>query len=312
MQIVIFKSSKNKSSSYKFNILLFISIIVIFVISLSFLFSSASYMYGYEKGYRELNDDRAQDISDYENSIKLIKNEHNDKIKYFSLKLTNISSELNILNSLGNKLTKIAKLNKKDFNFSNPKYIGGKDKVKIEFDYESDFDKYLDGMLVNLASKKNELIYIDKIITNMEMKEQFFPSGLPSLKGYISSQYGTRINPLTKKKNFHKGVDIAHKIETDIRVLAAGEVTYSGKKYGYGNLIEVSHINGYKTRYAHNNRNLVKVGEFVKKEQIIGKMGSTGHSTGPHVHLEVLKNNKHIDPNKFIHYKNKFISKESN
>ena len=312
MQIVIFKSSRNKSSSYKINALLFISIIVIFIISLSFLFSSASYMYGYKKGYHELNEDRAQDISKYENSIKAIKSEHKEKIQHFSQKLTSISSELNMLNSLGNRLTKIAKVNKKDFDFSNPKYIGGKYKVNIEFEYESEFDRYLDGMLENLALKKNELIYMDKIINNMEMKEQFYPSGFPSLKGYISSQYGERNNPRSKKKEFHKGIDIAHKIETDIRTLAAGEVTFAGKKYGYGNLVEISHINGYKTRYAHNNRNLVKLGEFVKKDQIIAKMGSTGHSTGPHVHLEVLKNNKHINPNKFIHYKNKFTTKESN
>ena len=140
----------------------------------------------------------------------------------------------------------------------------------------------------------------------MEMKEQFFPSGLPSDKGYISSQYGKRVNPITKKTNLHKGIDIAHKLETNIRSLAGGIVTYSGKKYGYGNFIEISHLNSYTTRYAHNNRNLVKEGDVVKKNQIIGKMGSTGHSTGPHVHLEVLKNNIHINPNKFIHYKEKF------
>ena len=140
------------------------------------------------------------------------------------------------------------------------------------------------------------------ICNSDELELQIVTTGM-----HLSPEFGN-----TYKDIENDDFDIAHKIETDIRVLAAGEVTYAGKKYGYGNLIEVSHINGYKTRYAHNNRNLVKVGEFVKKDQIIGKMGSTGHSTGPHVHLEVLKNNKHIDPNKFIHYKNKFISKESN
>ena len=113
-----------------------------------------------------------------------------------------------------------------------------------------------------------------------------------------------------KKNHIHKGIDIAYKTETDITSIAAGKVTFSGKKYGYGNLVEISHLNGYVTRYAHNNRNLVKVGELVKKGQVIAKMGSTGHSTGPHVHLEVLKNNKHINPNKFIYYKEKFSNKD--
>jgi murein DD-endopeptidase MepM/ murein hydrolase activator NlpD len=141
------------------------------------------------------------------------------------------------------------------------------------------------------------------------MKEQFFPSGFPSEKGYISSKYGERFSPITKKQHFHKGIDIAHKLESDIFSLAAGTVTFSGKKYGYGNVVIIDHLNGYTTKYAHNNRNLVKKGDVVKKGQLIAKMGSTGHSTGPHIHLEVLKNNKNIDPNKFIHYKEKFSNR---
>ena len=82
------------------------------------------------------------------------------------------------------------------------------------------------------------------------------------------------------------------------------------EKYGYGNLVIINHLNGYTTKYAHNNRNLVKIGEKVRKGQVIAKMGSTGHSTGPHVHLEILKNNKHINPNKFIHYREKFSKRD--
>jgi len=227
-------------------------------------------------------------------------------MKFFSQKLITISAELENLNSLGNRISNIARLDKENFDFKNPKYIGGKNKINIEFEYGSEFDKFLDTMLLDLDTKQEDLNNIYKIVNNMEMKEQFFPSGFPSSKGYISSQYGKRENPITKKTNLHKGIDIAHKLETDIKSLAGGMVTYSGKKYGYGNFIEISHLNGYTTRYAHNNRNLVKEGDIVKKGQIIAKMGSTGHSTGPHVHLEVLKNNIHINPNKFIHYKEKF------
>jgi len=310
MQIIIFKSSKNKSSSYKINGVLFLLLLIFSVVTLSLVFSSATYIYGYKQGFEELNDDRIQDVSTYRNEIELIKNENKEKMEFFSQKLITISSQLENLNSLGNKMSNIAKLNKKKFNFKNPSYIGGKNKVNIEFEYDSKFDKYLDDILLNISLKEDDLEYIYKIINNMEMKEQFFPSGLPSVKGHISSGYGNRTNPFTKKTNFHKGVDIAHKTETNIRSLAAGEVTYSGKKYGYGNFVEVSHLNGYVTRYAHNNRNLVKKGDLVKKGQIIAKMGSTGHSTGPHVHLEVLKNNKHINPNKFIHYRDKFSKKD--
>ena len=309
MQIVIFKSNKNKSSSYKINGLFFAFIIGLSVISLSFVFTTASYLYGFKKGYAVLNEDRIEDVSSYQHDIRLIKNQNKQKMKFFSQKLITISAELENLNSLGNRISIIARLDKKNFDFKSPKYIGGKNKINIEFEYGSEFDKFLDTMLVDLETKQEDLHSIYKIVNNMEMKEQFFPSGFPSSKGYISSQYGKRVNPITKKTNLHKGIDIAHKLETNIKSLAGGKVTYSGKKYGYGNFIEISHLNSYTTRYAHNNRNLVKEGDIVKKGQIIAKMGSTGHSTGPHVHLEVLKNNIHINPNKFIHYKEKFSKK---
>ena len=306
MQIVIFKSNKNKSSSYKINGLFFVFIISLSVISLSFVFTTASYLYGFKKGYAALNEDRIEDVSSYQHDIRLIKNQNKQQMKFFSQKLITISAELENLNSLGNRISNIARLDKENFDFKNPKYIGGKNKIYIEFEYGSEFDNFLDNMLVDLEIKQEDLNNIYKIVNNMEMKEQFFPSGFPSRKGYISSQYGKRVNPITKKVNLHKGIDIAHKLETDIISLAGGRVTFSGKKYGYGNFIEISHLNGYTTRYAHNNRNLVIEGDIVKKGQIIAKMGSTGHSTGPHVHLEVLKNNIHINPNKFIHYKEKF------
>ena len=306
MQIIIFKSGKNKSSSHKISGLFFIFLVISVVASLTYMLSSTLYIYGYKQGFQELNEDRIEDIANYKNEIKLIKYENKEKMEFFSQKLISISSQIQNLNSLGNKISTIGNLNKKEFNFKEIKNIGGINKVNIEFEYNSDFDKYLDNMILNLEVKNNDLNNIYKIINNMEMKEQFFPTGMPTRKGYISSEYGKRKNPITKKIHLHKGVDIAHKMETDIMSLAAGKITYSGKKYGYGNLVEVSHLNGYVTRYAHNNRNLVKVGDLVRKGQIIAKMGSTGHSTGPHVHLEVLKNNKHINPNKFIHYKEKF------
>lgn len=310
MQIVIFKSNKNKSSSYKINGYIFILLLGLTIGLISILSSSASYIYGYKEGYKELNEDRIQDMSIYQNQIKKIKLENQEKMQFFSQKLITISSQLENLNSFGNKLSKLAKLDKKDFDFKKPKYIGGANKVNIDFEYNSEFDKYLDSLLKDIALTNENLNEINKIINNLEMKEQFFPSGLPTKKGYMSSDYGKRKNPITKKMHMHKGVDIAHKIETNITSLAAGKVTFSGKKYGYGNLVEISHYNGYVTRYAHNNRNLVKKGELVKKGQVIAKMGSTGHSTGPHVHLEVLKNKKHINPNKFIHYKEKYSIKD--
>src|SRR5690606_13610451 len=97
------------------------------------------------------------------------------------------------------------------------------------------------------------------------------------------------------------GVDFAGKLGSDVISVAAGVVTWSGDRNGYGNLVEVNHGGGFSTRYAHNQENLVKVGDVVKKGQVVAKMGTSGRSTGPHVHFEVYKNGRAVDPSSYIH-----------
>ncbi|MBL4638591.1 MAG: M23 family metallopeptidase, partial [Proteobacteria bacterium] len=118
--------------------------------------------------------------------------------------------------------------------------------------------------------------------------------------GWISSYYGKRIDPFTGKKAFHKGLDLAGKAGSGIHTVADGMVTWIGKRSGYGALVEVDHGNGYVTRYAHNKTIKVKVGDKVNKGQVIALMGSTGRSTGPHVHFEILRDGKNINPYNFV------------
>ena len=104
MQIVIFKSNKNKSSSYKINGLIFLAVASFVVVFLTFMFSSPAYIYGYKNGYIESNEDRLKDIAKYQNDIELIKNKNKEKMEFFSQKLITISSEIHNLNALGNKI----------------------------------------------------------------------------------------------------------------------------------------------------------------------------------------------------------------
>lgn len=103
----------------------------------------------------------------------------------------------------------------------------------------------------------------------------------------------------------HKGVDFAGKENADIIATAAGVVSWAGRRSGYGYLIELNHGKGMKTRYGHNKVLLVSAGDVVTKGQVIARMGSTGRSTGPHVHYEILRNNQQINPIKFIYRKAK-------
>ena len=105
---------------------------------------------------------------------------------------------------------------------------------------------------------------------------------------------------LTGKRAFHEGLDFAGRANSEVVAAAAGVVVWSGSRWGFGYAVEVNHGNGYSTLYAHNKKNLVKVGETVKKGQVLALLGSTGRSSGPHVHFEVRRNGQAVNPMKFV------------
>jgi len=126
-------------------------------------------------------------------------------------------------------------------------------------------------------------------------------SGRPLVNGRRSSGFGYRIDPITGERLGHQGLDFSGPVGEPILALADGIVTFSGKNSGYGNLVEIEHVDGLRTRYAHNQATLVKSGARVKKGEAIATLGSTGRSTGPHVHIEVRLDGSPIDPGFFIH-----------
>lgn len=201
------------------------------------------------------------------------------------------------LNALGQKLVTIAKLDRGEFNFEESPGIGGPDEPGLQ---ELDFGSEIDTVILELEDREQQLSVLENILMSSHMQEEVFPEGRPIKRGWISSYYGTRTNPFSGKLQFHKGMDFAGKSGSKVLAVAGGVVTWSSKRYGYGNLVEINHGNGYTTRYGHNKENLVEVGDTVKKGEVVSLMGSTGRSTGPHVHFEVLKNGRQINPQKFV------------
>lgn len=116
------------------------------------------------------------------------------------------------------------------------------------------------------------------------------------VSGKITSSFGERLDPFSKKQAFHKGIDIGAKKGSPIHSLAEGTVTSAHYSKGYGNVVEVKHADGWSTLYAHCNSLKVSVGDQIKKNQVLGTVGSTGKSTGPHLHLELKHNGKQVDP----------------
>jgi murein DD-endopeptidase MepM/ murein hydrolase activator NlpD len=155
----------------------------------------------------------------------------------------------------------------------------------------------LDDQLDNRGQQLNVL---ESFLLNRKLADEVHPEGRPVTAGYISSRFGKRNDPFTGRSAYHKGVDFAGRQGAEVVAVASGVVIWSGDRYGYGELVEVNHGNGYVTRYAHNADNLVAVGDTVKRGQIIARMGDTGRATGPNLHFEVLRNGHAVDPLTYI------------
>ena len=205
------------------------------------------------------------------------------------------------LNALGQRLVVVAKLDSDEFDFENTPAYGGPH--ESEAGSPMDLNTVLTDLDEQLQTREQQLSLLEDVIMRSELKKEARPAGRPIKKGWISSYYGMRNDPFSGKLDMHKGMDFAGKKGSDVIAVASGVVTWSGERYGYGNMVEINHGNGYVTRYGHNENILVNIGDSVERGQSISKMGSTGRSTGPHVHFEVLLNDRKVDPIRFVQAK---------
>ena len=158
----------------------------------------------------------------------------------------------------------------------------------------------LEGLSELIAEREERLEVLQYMLDNWQASDGVILSGKPVAKGWLSSGYGRRKDPITGERAWHNGVDYSGVAGSDILAVAPGLVVWSGPRYQYGKMVEISHGGGYTTRYAHNRENLVTVGELVQQGQVIAKMGTTGRSTGPHVHYEIVKDDRSLDPIGYI------------
>ena len=158
----------------------------------------------------------------------------------------------------------------------------------------------IDGLSRQMDDREVELGVLENLILSRNLNEQIKPKGRPVTDGWISSYFGSRSDPFTGYTAVHKGVDFAGRSGAQVIAVATGVVTWSRERFGYGKMVEINHGNGFVTRYAHNERNLVSVGETVQKGQPIALMGSTGRATGPNLHFEVLRNGRQVNPLQFV------------
>ncbi|MCI2285006.1 M23 family metallopeptidase [Colwellia sp. MSW7] len=231
----------------------------------------------------------------------------NQQVTALTVKLAELQSHVLRLNALGERLADNANIPEQEFNFSKLPPSGGPSSGTSESSKKS-FTQLLTEITElegSLNHEENQLHMLESLILGHHIENTRYLSGRPITKGWLSSYFGVRKDPFNGRATMHKGIDFGGKEDGDIIATAAGIVSWSDERHGYGQLIEINHGDGLKTRYAHNKKLLVAVGDVVTKGQIIAKMGSTGRSTGPHVHYEILHNNKQINPLKFVYRKAK-------
>jgi murein DD-endopeptidase MepM/ murein hydrolase activator NlpD len=205
------------------------------------------------------------------------------------------------LDALGRRLTEMAKLDKGEFNFDSPPAVGGPEGlVEGAIVASPDLGSMLDELSTQIKDRERQLTVLESMISTRNLSSQIVPGGRPVTQGWISSYFGKRTDPFNGRTAYHRGVDFAGPAGSQVVSVASGVVTYAKERFGYGKTVEINHGNGYVTRYAHNQKVLVGVGDTVQKGQAISLIGSTGRSTGPHLHFEVLKQGRAVDPMSFV------------
>ena len=244
------------------------------------------------------------DVRQHQVQLKNIREEADADIDALASRIGLLQAHVMRLDALGRKLVHMARIDKAEFDFDSTPALGGPETRPNKVLQPDELSKAIDRLSLKLEDRENQLSVMENLVLDQNLKKEVVPSGRPITKGWLSSYYGMRTHPISGRREMHKGIDFAGKLGGQVIAVAKGVVTYAGKRYSYGNLIEIAHGNGYSTRYAHNSRLLVSVGDTVEKGFQIAEIGSSGRSTGPHVHFEVIKNGREINPVRFIRASN--------
>ena len=243
-------------------------------------------------------------LDEQANEVSVLKINTEQRMTGMMLKLADMQSQIQRLDVLGSRLVQRAKLNPTEFSFNQMPSLGSPlESSPVDIQVQSSLLSKLADMLEKIQNKAQELTALESIMLSHHINRESKLKGKPISSGWLSSYYGIRKDPFSGLPSMHKGLDFAGKEGEPILATGAGIITWSGSRYGYGELVEIDHGGGLVTRYGHNKQVNVKIGDVVTKGQSIAVMGSTGRSTGPHVHYEVIHKGKQQDPLPYVYRK---------
>ena len=304
MNIIFLSQHCKKWGSVEVGLTMIVSGLVLF----SVLFLAAGGWVGYRFAMADARESGMASYSDLNDVLKgqrdnfsQFKERAEFHLDALALRLGNLQAHVMRLDALGERLTQLGKLDQDEFDFSQVPPMGGLEGVGTDEPAKaSDLIQELDALTATLEDREWKLDLLEAMLMNRKLQLEVQPSGKPVKRGWITSRFGVRFDPFTGRQAMHAGLDFNGRPGTEVVTVASGLVVYSGDKTGYGQVVDIRHGNGYVTRYAHNMKNLVAVGDTVTKGQTIALLGSTGRSTGPHVHFEVIKDGQSINPINYL------------
>lgn len=222
-----------------------------------------------------------------------------EELRAMSARMADIQARMMRIDALGAHLAEGAKLKGEEFDFSRKPPMGGPEEpLSMSLDGEQ-VERRIGSLSEEMLVREAQLMALESVLQDRQ-QQQVNLNNMPVRDGYMTSSFGYRSDPFTGRTAFHGGIDFAGSEGSDVFAVAEGVVVHAGPRAGYGNLVEINHGDGLVTRYAHARSVAVRVGDVVTKDQLVAYMGSTGRSTGTHLHYEVLRNGKQIDPASFI------------
>jgi murein DD-endopeptidase MepM/ murein hydrolase activator NlpD len=236
----------------------------------------------------------------HQDELKKSEAEMKDNLATLATKVGELQARIMRLDAFGERLAKAAGIKPTEFRFDEKPGQGGPAPVASRDLTVQEFNQMLAEISKVLDDRSDKLGVLDNLLMDDRLARKTVPTTMPIAAGYYSSNYGYRIDPITGRSTFHTGVDVIASPGTPVMAAAGGVVSSANFQSEYGNTIDVDHDNGLTSRYAHLSRMMVKVGDVVMKGQVVGAVGSTGRTTGPHLHFEVREKGIPLNPNKFL------------
>lgn len=222
-----------------------------------------------------------------------------DNLAAMARKLGEMQAQLMRLDALGERVSKMSGIRPEEFNFKELPGRGGVDAGGHALTID-ELDHELQRVSKDVGARADYMDVIESELMSAQVRRALLPQNAPISEGFVGSGFGNRVDPFTGQVSMHAGVDFAAPVGTPIFAAAGGVVVAAETHPMFGNMVEVDHGNQMSTLYAHASKLLVKQGEIVKKGQQIAAVGSTGRSTGPHLHFEVHVNGQPQNPARFL------------